>query len=255
MRNNVIERWNTEIQTNPELKTALVFGGTGTVGREIVAGLLKSGVRVLMTFYQAEDQALARVQESENLLARYLDLSKPAEIRNFFKTLQAEGFTPDIFIHAAVFLGQDNLTDDAVDENWSKVQAVNAASAHLACLCLPALMQARGGGDIIFLGALDRSQTLPLPPHFAASQGALAAMAMAFARRLGPENIRVNMVALGPLTGGLSKDLDDSLLSDYKKYSSLGRLGTPLEAARFTLWLALQNPYINGKVLAVNGGI
>jgi NAD(P)-dependent dehydrogenase (short-subunit alcohol dehydrogenase family) len=44
-------------------------------------------------------------------------------------------------------------------------------------------------------------------------------------------------------------------LDDYKKHSALHRLGTAREAARSILWLALENRYMSGKVLAVNGGI
>jgi NAD(P)-dependent dehydrogenase (short-subunit alcohol dehydrogenase family) len=78
---------------------------------------------------------------------------------------------------------------------------------------------------------------------------------MALAKELGPRGIRINLVALGVLDAGLSRELSPELLEDYKQFSALRRLGTPREAARAVLWLALHNRYMNGKVLAVNGGI
>jgi 3-oxoacyl-[acyl-carrier protein] reductase len=83
----------------------------------------------------------------------------------------------------------------------------------------------------------------------------LAALTMALAKELGPRGIRVNMAALGVLDSGLSRDLDIKLLADYQVFSALRRCGTPAEAARAILWLALENSYMNGKVLPVNGGI
>jgi 3-oxoacyl-[acyl-carrier protein] reductase len=49
--------------------------------------------------------------------------------------------------------------------------------------------------------------------------------------------------------------LNPQLVADYKAFSAMRRLGTPAEAAKAILWLALENTYMNGKVLSVNGGI
>ena len=62
-------------------------------------------------------------------------------------------------------------------------------------------------------------------------------------------------MALGPLDTGLSAQLDPTLVKDYTSFSALRRLGQPIEAARAILWLALENTYVSGKILTVNGGI
>ena len=111
------------------------------------------------------------------------------------------------------------------------------------------------GGDVVLVGALERTQSLPIPLAFAASQGALAAVTMALAKELGPQDVRVNMVAAGVLEAGLSDDLDAGVLADYEAFSALRRRGTAAEVAACILWLALQNTYFSGKVLPVNGGI
>ena len=107
----------------------------------------------------------------------------------------------------------------------------------------------------MLVGALDRAQSLPLPVHFAGTQGMLAAMAMALAKELGPAGVRVNVVALGALTEGISRTLSPRALADYQSLSAFRRLGEPAEAARAIVWLALENRYMSGKVLAANGGI
>ena len=132
---------------------------------------------------------------------------------------------------------------------------MNVASAFIAAQELAPRMAKAGGGDIVLLGALDRTQSLPLPAAFAASQGALAALAMALAKELGPKGVLVNMLAVGPLNEGLSRGLDPKLLEDYKTYSALRRTGTAAEVARAVRWLALENSYMCGKVVPVNGGI
>jgi 3-oxoacyl-[acyl-carrier protein] reductase len=108
---------------------------------------------------------------------------------------------------------------------------------------------------IVLVGALDRTQSLPLPPHFAATQGALAALAMALGHELGSAGIFVNLVALGLLDGGLSRELVSRRRKDYETFSALRRLGTTKEAAKVIVWLALENTFIQGKVVSANGGI
>jgi 3-oxoacyl-[acyl-carrier protein] reductase len=108
---------------------------------------------------------------------------------------------------------------------------------------------------MVLVGAMGRAQSITLPVHFAASQGMLSAMTMTLAKELGPRGIRVNMVALGLLESGLSRGISPELEADFKNCSALRRLGTPEEAARAILWLALENTYMNGEVVPVNGGL
>jgi NAD(P)-dependent dehydrogenase (short-subunit alcohol dehydrogenase family) len=91
--------------------------------------------------------------------------------------------------------------------------------------------------------------------HFAATQGALSAMVMAVAHEVGRLGIRINLVALGVLDAGLSAGLATRRRKDYETFSALRRAGKPDEAAKLIAWLALENTYVQGKVISANGGI
>ena len=65
----------------------------------------------------------------------------------------------------------------------------------------------------------------------------------------------MNQVALGVLEDGLSRTLDAAVVQQYLKFSALRRRGTPSEVARAIAWLLLENTYVTGKVIPVNGGI
>lgn len=239
------------------VRRALVFGGTGLVGGEVLKGLARAGVRTVFTYRESAERA--RVLESE-LSARgvRVDLSRPAEIRALVAELEEAGELPDLFIHCAAKSRAASLFELG-DEDWDEVHAVNCRAAFVACQALaPYLAKAKGsarGSDIVLVGALDRTQSAAVPTHFAASQGALSAMTMALAKELGPGGTRVNMVALGLLDGGLSRNISPKLAADYRAFSALRRLGTAAEAARAILWLALENTYMSGRVVPVNGGL
>jgi len=225
------------------MKRALVFGGTGAVGREVLRVFAQAGIPTTFTYHRSVERARALASEYSQQ-AIQVDLSDEAAVRGLVRDLPE---IPTIFIHAAGILESPS--------GFRGVEAVNVASALSAVEEIAPRMAQEGGGDIIFLGALDRTQSLPLPPAFAATQGALSAMAMAMARDLGPRGIRVNMIAVGILNEGLSKTLAPKLLEDFKTFSALRRVGTPAEVARAVRWLACDNTYLSGKVIPVNGGI
>jgi 3-oxoacyl-[acyl-carrier protein] reductase len=238
---------------NTKTRHALVLGGTGAVGGEVLRALARAGVSTTFTYHKAKDKAQALATELDQR-ARPLDLLDPKGLSQLASTLEAEGETPDVLVHCAAVLCGEGI-EGASDADWDVTMNVNGRSAFVACREFGRRMATRGGGDIVLTGALDRSQSLPVPPLFAASQGLIAALAMAAAKELGPQGVRVNVVALGLLESGLSLGLDPKLRADYQAFSALRRLGSPAEAAKTIAWLALGNSYINGKVVSVNGGI
>jgi NAD(P)-dependent dehydrogenase (short-subunit alcohol dehydrogenase family) len=174
--------------------------------------------------------------------------------------------TPDIVIHAAGVGGgaQSFVELDLV--TWQRAVDVNVRSALLVAQWLATRHGDGGTGSnagrshadarhLVLIGGLDRTQSLPVPPHFAATQGALNGLTMALGHELGPKGVFVNLVALGVLESGVSRELVGQRIKEYETFSALRRRGTAEEAAKLIVWLALENTYIQGKVLSVNGGI
>lgn len=236
---------------NPSL--ALVLGGTGTVGREVLRGLWGRKIPTLFTYHRSVDKARALSEEfaQEGL---QIDLGEANSIAGLFAELDRREILPEVIIHCAALNSNKSLADTS-DEEWDRIQTVNARSAFLIGRELARRLAQPRETHVVLLSALDRVQSLPLPVAFAASQGTLSAMAMALAKELGPKGVRVNLLALGLLGSGISQSLDPKLLKDFRNFSALRKVGTPEAAAAAALWLALDNSYMNGKVLAVNGGI
>jgi NAD(P)-dependent dehydrogenase (short-subunit alcohol dehydrogenase family) len=80
-------------------------------------------------------------------------------------------------------------------------------------------------------------------------------MVQALAKELGDLGMCVNMVAPGILDGGMGKLLGPDLLAEYLKHCSLKRLGTADEVAEWAAWLALENTYVNGQSVLLDGGL
>ena len=246
--------------TEPPIRThpacALVFGGTGAVGSAVLRALAQAGVRAAFTWHQSSAKAQALQAELAHCghRAYQVDLADAHATRAILQQIHHDGFSANLFIHCAVH-SQSLSLEQLSDADWATAQAVNCQSAFIALQTLAPAMMAAKEGHVVLLGALDRTQSAKLPLQFAASQGALSALAMAAAKELGPHGVRVNMIALGMLEQGISANIDPKLVADFQNFSALKRLGQPDEVARTILWLALENTYINGRVLAVNGGV
>ena len=234
-------------------RCALVLGGSGAVGREVVRALVAAGVDVAFTYRRAADVASALAAET-GARAIATDLADAGAVR----ALAAEvgggaAGGPSILVHAAVASRMASIVE-VTDDDWAVAHAVNLRAPYLAVQALLPSLTA-SGGSVVLVGALDRTQSVPAPAHFAATQGALPAMAMALARELGGRGVKVNVVAVGLLDAGLGRELGAAMVSDYRSFSALRRLGTAAEVAAAVAWLALENTYMNGKILPVNGGL
>ncbi len=238
--------------------TALVLGGTGTVGSAVLEELARRSVRATFAFHASADKAKVLAAEHGHT-AFAVDLADPVGTRAALDAAFPAA-APDIVIHCAGVSASQPLIELDI-ANWQHAAAVNVQSALIVGQWLARRHQQDAGKDagkrrhLVLVGGLDRTQSLPLPASFAATQGALSALTMALGHELGPAGIHVNLVALGVLEGGISRDLANRRRKDYETFSALRRMGTPDEAARVIVWLGLENTYIQGKVISVNGGI
>lgn len=234
-------------------RTALVLGGTGTVGRAVVELLSQRDVAVSFTYHMQQGRA-GELAERTRSHAYELDLAHRGALQALFARLESDDRLPTVLVHAAAINPPAPFLE--IDEPmWERLVAINATSALIACQEMGRRTPPGTDSHVVLVGALDRTQSLPIPAPFAATQGMLGTLAMAAAKELGPLGVRVNLVALGPLDGGLSTTLPPQVLDDFVTFSALRRRGTAAEAAEAIAWLALENTYMNGKILPVNGGI
>jgi NAD(P)-dependent dehydrogenase (short-subunit alcohol dehydrogenase family) len=238
-------------------KRAIVFGGTGTVGRAVCRALAAEGARVGFTYFQNQAQADELLASLPGSVARSVDLaSVEAGVAAFRELRSALGGELDAFVHAATRTSaavepKFETLAEADEAAFDRLLAVNVKSAYFACREL-----ARDfGGNIVLLGSIDGAKPMPAPVAYAATKGALSALARAAAKELGPRGVKVNVVAPGVLESGSSSSLPADLRAEYLKHCGLRRFGRAEEIAGLVAWLSLHNTYITAQTLVVDGAL
>jgi NAD(P)-dependent dehydrogenase (short-subunit alcohol dehydrogenase family) len=240
----------------------LVFGGSGALGSVVCRALHGAGAQLAFTYHSGDAAADKLTCELPGAEAMKLDLLSVSEIDKLVDQVAEKWGGVDAFIQCAgvgvtapSMQVQVHHKMEQVDEAaWDRMQDVNTKSTFFAVRRMAVHMRS-GGGNIVLLGSIDGVKPVPAPVHYAASKGALAAMTTAMAKELGPDGIRVNLVAPGILEAGMSRALPEDLRQEYLKHCGLRRYGRLGEIAAWVTWFALRNTYVTGQTILVDGAL
>jgi 3-oxoacyl-[acyl-carrier protein] reductase len=130
----------------------------------------------------------------------------------------------------------------------------NLTAAFVVASGVAARMARKGGGTIINFSSLS-ARGIAGQTAYSAAKAGVAGMTRAMAAELGPLSVRVNAIAPGFIDVVSTREaLSDAKVAEYVSHTPAGRLGT-LEEIISTVEFIANNPFINGAVIDVDGGI
>jgi len=114
----------------------------------------------------------------------------------------------------------------------------------------------RSGGSIIGSSSVNSDMPSPTLAPYAATKAAIANFCASLAQLLGPDGIRVNSVAPGPIwTPLIPSTMPEEKVKSFGDDTPLGRAGQPAELAPIYVMLASdESSYVSGARIAVTGG-
>lgn len=241
-------------------KRVIVIGASSRLGGATCKELAKRGAKVAGTFHLGEDRfAQLSATLPEPLLARRLDVTDAGAIDRVIAALSAELGGADALVHCPTIASASargdtyDRLDDVEHAAFARMLAVNVTSALMTARAFARATS--GARNLVFVGSIDGAKPVPSAAPYAASKGAVVAMARALAKELGPSGILVNVAAPGVLEGGITDLVPDEVKREYKKHTADKRFGTHEEIARTIAWLCLSNTYVTGQTLVLDGGL
>jgi NAD(P)-dependent dehydrogenase (short-subunit alcohol dehydrogenase family) len=225
---------------------ALVTGGSGGIGRAVCDRLLQEGWIVL-----AVD--IVPGAEAENLHCFSGDISDFGIWKDVLTFTRENSLNVNAFIHTAFFLERESF-EDLPHSSWTRHLEVNVGSIHLAISTLGIDSFSSQNASIILTSSVHSHIGVPMHSGYAASKGAMNALARQLAVELSGK-VRVNSLVLGPINTPVWQDASDQELESARLSTASLRMGQPRDVANLVNFLVSeQASFINGSEIVIDGG-
>ena len=236
---------------------AVVTGGARGIGLAIAQRFLSQGHRVAL--HDIDGETLSRtavmLNDADHVLAIHCDVSKPEQVKAAVADVVATFGRIDALINNAGVAVFKPILETSFEE-WRYVMGTNLDGAFLCSQACAPVMCKTGGGSIVNIASISGLRASTLRVAYGTSKAAIIQLTKQQAVELGNVGIRVNAIAPGPVDTEMSKLVHSvAIRSNYYDAIPLNRYGTTDEIASVATFLCSDAAsYVNGQVLAVDGG-
>ena len=254
-------------------KVALVTGGTRGIGAAIGRGLAEEGVSVAAGYWRGHEgaekfqAAMSAEHPQQQFTLHEGNIGLADDCRRVVREVIDQHGRLDVLVNNAG-ITIDRTVAKMSDEDWQKVIAVNLSGAFFMAKAALDHMIERGTGRIINISSIIGQTGNIGQSNYAASKSGLFGLTMTFAKEAAHAlkkaeklegndvAITVNAIAPGFIETDMLSTVPEKVLDGIRAQVPLRRLGHPDEVARAAYFLAGdESGYINGQVIAVNGGM
>ncbi|HWP13748.1 MAG TPA: SDR family oxidoreductase [Ramlibacter sp.] len=238
-------------------RVAVVTGGARGIGLGIARWFLARGQRVALLDIDAQtlDRTAGELNRPDDVLPIHCDVSSPQQVHDAIgRVAQAYGRIDSLVNNAGIAVFKP--IGATTFEEWRSVLSTNLDGPFLCTqACVPVMLR-NGGGSVVNIASISGLRASTLRVAYGTSKAALIHLTKQQAVELGTAGIRVNAIAPGPVDTEMAKLVHSvAIRSDYHDVIPLNRYGLVEEIAAATGFLCSDEAsYVNGQVLAVDGG-
>ncbi len=237
------------------MKTALVTGASGGIGRAVAQKLYKDGYFIIAQYNNNIDGIkLLEKDLSGNILAVKADLTKSEQVNSMLESIKKSFRYVDVIVNnAGVSLYK--LITETTENDWETLFSVNVKSAHLITNAFLKGMIEKKQGKIVNVSSMWGMVGASMEVAYSSSKSALIGYTKALAKELAPCNINVNCVCPGVIDTPMNAHLTSEDLIALAEETPLGRIGRAEEVAELISFLCSEKAsFITGQVIACDGG-
>lgn len=235
---------------------AVVTGASGGIGKAIAKAIhekSEGGLRLCL-HYNGNEKAAAAVQaEIPGSFIVKADLSNAAGRKTLLDAVLKEG-TPYVLVnnagidkpHEPILLMQESSFDTLIN--------VNLRGPAFLIKDFGKEMMGAGSGVIVNISSVLARKALVGSGLYRASKAALEALTLQAAFELGPRGVRVNAVSPGFIETPMTEGIDEAMKNKILGQIALGTFGQA-EAVAQAVCSIIENDYLNGAVISLDGGM
>ena len=236
---------------------AVITGGARGVGLAVGQWFLAHGHRIALLDidHGTLAQTAATLSQPSQVMTLHCDVSDPQQVQDAVNKVEATFGRIDALVNnagVAVFkpIGETTFAE------WRHVLSINLDGTFLCTQACAPVMLKTGGGSVVNSASISGLRASTLRVAYGTSKAAIIHLTKQQAVELGNVGIRVNAIAPGTVDTEMAKLVHSvAIRSDYYDAIPLNRYGTTEEIASAVGFLCSPAAsYVNGQVLAVDGG-
>ena len=243
-----------------DLKTALITGASGGIGKAIVKKFVANGYKVIAQYNKNKDgiDSLLSELEKENLggtvypiQADFTDLNS---IDKMFQDIFSKFNKIDVLVNNSG-IGLYKLITETTEKEWDTIFSVNMKSVYYTVnKVLPSMLKNKSG-KIVNVSSMWGISGASMEVAYSASKSALIGYTKALAKELAPSGINVNCVCPGVIDTQMNARFKQEEINDLINATPVGRLGKPMDVAELIYFLSDEkSSFITGQIISCDGG-
>ena len=236
-------------------EVALITGSSRGIGLEIAKDLAQKGYQVVLN---------SRSTIGEEILKQFDGVAEPiaqvtGNVSDFDGAKAIIDEVMEQFGRIDVLINNAGITREGLvmrmsEEDYDAVMDTNLKGAFNMCRHITKAMLKQRSGTIINMSSVVGLMGNAGQVNYAASKAGVLGLTKALARELGSRHITVNAIAPGYIETEMTDVLSDKVKKAMYDQIPLKRFGSTKEVAQ-TVEFLIQNKYVTGQVIEVNGGL
>lgn len=239
--------------------SVLITGASRGIGRSIALNLADDH-DIAVNYRNSSDAANEVVnviqKDGGNAIAVQGDVRDPEDVDSMITEIIDEFGELDGVVNNAGIVEPD-LATEINDDQWNRVLDTNLTGAfYVTRAAIPYL---EPDGDVIFISSIGGTGGT-VDASYAASKAGLHGLTRSLAREYGDSGLQVNAIAPGPAETDMNSTIVEYLESvDFRGHENidthLPEYACQPEDVAHTVAYLLENNYIQGEIIKVNGGM
>jgi 3-oxoacyl-[acyl-carrier protein] reductase len=235
------------------IKTAIVTGATGEIGRAVTKALLQNDFAVCAVYNTGKQKAeeMSKMYEGKPFYTLCADISDAESTEKLYNEANSLLGKIGTSVHCAG-IEHSSLLAMTPPEKWNDVISVNLTGTYNCCKYAVKKMLPNKYGRIINISSASATMPFPGQAAYAASKAGVNALTKVLAKEMAKFGITVNAVSPGFVHSPMADEYYEKNVSSIPS----GRFAEPEEIASLVCYLAGKDAgYITGAIYSIDGGL